>query len=488
MAVNSTHPTYAEFINDWKLMRDTFRGERVVKEKGTVYLPATQGMDEDGMAVNQPGWKAYQKYLQRAVFPDIVNDAVEAMLGVMHSKPPTIELPDRLEPMRENATVNNESLNVLLRRINEEQLVSGRLGLLADVMDGAGPDAKPYISIYTPEAILNWDDGERDDPLKQTLNLVVVNESEFVRMNSDFEWEHEEKYRIMVLGDPFTNDAEGVYSVGVFDDSTTTFSLDGDNVVQPSIGGNTLDEIPFVFINSKDVVADPDDPPLLGLARLALAIYRGEADYRQSLFMQGQDTLVVVGGDEKKKYRIGASATLHIPVGADAKYIGVTSDGLAEQREALENDGSKAAQKGGQLLDTVSREAESGEALKIRVAARTATLNQIALTGAFALQQLLQILARWVGANPEEVVVTPNLDFAADEMSGRTLLEYQSAKNMGAPISQESIHRLMQQKDVTAFTFEEEMELIDEEVPIVGGTEEGGDEEDDNQGNQGDDT
>ena len=90
--------------------------------------------------------------------------------------------------------------------------------------------------------------------------------------------------------------------------------------------------IPFVFINSKDLSTIPDKPPLDSLARLALAIYRAEADYRQNLFMQGQDTLVRIGStfeqdDENKAVRMGAGARLDMPVNGDAMYIGVSGKG-----------------------------------------------------------------------------------------------------------------------------------------------------------------
>lgn len=467
MAIDSKHPLYSEFLDDWCTMRDTYRGERIIKQKGQTYLPATSGQIADGMATGQKGLTSYNAYKLRASFPEVVSDAIEAMLGVMHMKPPTIELPTKLETMLETATLNGESLEMLLRRINEQQLITGRLGLLLDVPSEAAVGVMPYIALYTAENIINWDDGSRDELVLQKMNFVALDETEFER-GSQFEWEEQKKYRILILGDPDTNEPAGIYSVGVFRDSNTTFTKT--NMITPSIGGVTLEEIPFVFVNSKDIITTPDDPPLIGLAKLALTIYRGEADYRQSLFMQGQDTLVVTGSTSDDEIRMGANAVIKLPIGAEAKFIGVDSQGLAEQREALENDNSRAAQKGGQLLDSVSRERESGDALKVRVAARTSTLNQIALTGAFGLEQILKIAAKWVGANPEEVSVTPNLDFISERMTGKELLDMQAAKNMGAPISARTIHRNMELRDLTDMDFEEELAEIDSEEPRVEGT------------------
>lgn len=465
-SVTTKNPLWHEFITEWEKMRQTYRGERIVKEAGTRYLPPTSGMVADGMQVAEsPGFKAYQSYRARAAFPDSVTAAVDGMLGVMHRKPPIIELPAVMEPMREMATIKHESLEMLLRRINEAQLIFGRCGLLADFPDQqVSADSLPYIALYQAERITNWDEGDRDLNVIDSLNLVVLDESEFERVRG-FEWELKQKFRVLILGDQLVNENPGegaVYSAGVFHEDTTLQWNEAD-MVTPMVRGQTLDEIPFVFINTRDIVPTPDDPPLLGLANAVLTIYRGEADYRQALFMQGQDTLVITGGDPESSARVGANSQLHVPQGGDAKYIGVDSKGLPEMRMALENDYARAAEQGGQLMDSVSRARESGDALKIRVAARTANLNQLALTGAFGLEQSLRQIAKWIGANPEEVIVIPNLDFVADTMPGKELVDYTAAKNAGAPYSDKSLHKLMQDRGLTEMDYDEEIAELENE-------------------------
>lgn len=478
MALDSAHPLFSTFLTDWKLCRHSYRGERVVKERGLEYLPATSGMNADGMhPTTAPGYLAYEAYKTRAVFHDFLTQAVRNLIGLMWSKPPTIELPAAMEGMRGNATNRNETLMQLLRNINEQQLITGRLGLLLDVTTDTTD--LPYIAMYNAEAIINWDDGSRSQVDKDSLNLVVLDESEYVR-NSNFEWELKEKHRVMIIGETAANESSGKYSVGVFDEKTSNYTEE--NMTVPSIRGTTLDQIPFTFINSKDIVATPDDPPLLGLARLGMTIYRGEADYRQSLFLQGQDTLVVIGGSDDENHRTGAGAALNLPAGGDAKYIGVDSTGLSEQRSALENDKMTASNKSGELTDTRSKDKESGDALRTRSSAQTATLNSIALSGAEGLQQILRIAALWMGADPEEVIVTPNLDFVNEEMAGRSLVELVTAKTLGAPISNETIHMNMQNKSLTDKTYEEELSAIDTEEPLgLVGTDAGGDDTNENE-------
>ncbi len=475
MALSTKHPLYGQFAPDWRVMNDTFQGERQVKMKGSEYLPATSGMLADGFpAATSTGFKAYDAYRTRAIFPPYVQEAVRTLVGIMHHKPPTIELPAALVPMREKATVQGESLEMLLRRINENQLSPGRYGMLLDLP--STPilgQVLPYIATYQATSMINWDNGRRDDPVVQSLNLVVLDETEDERQ-MDFEWKRKEKYRVLVLGDPEDNEGvgQGVYQAGVFRETNT---FDPSQLTTPTLRGTTLDEIPFVFVNALDIVPTPDEPPLLNLARLCLAIYRGEADYRQSLFMQGQDTLVTIGDRVQEgknsvadnSYRTGANASINLPLESDAKFIGVDSTGLSEQREALQNDRKEAAQMTGQLLDNRSRGIEAADALEMRVSARTATLNGVAQTGAFALQKLLRQAAVWIGADPEQVVVQENKEFANKEFEGKSLMELMQAKLLGAPISIETIHAIAQDRGLTEFELEEELALIEAEPPLA---------------------
>lgn len=461
--VETFHPLYAKRLNDWELMEDSYAGERTVKEKSYKYLPATPGQILDGLESNQDGRKNYLAYRKRARFPGFISEAVEALLGVMHHKPATIELPAKMEPLLEKATIKGESLQMLLRRINEHQLTAGRLGLLVDIEDNAPVTTLPYIAVYKAKDIINWDDTQKDIQVRQKLNLIVLNESRYERHM--LEWRYKRRYRALTLGDLVPEEGTEVYQMAILHEESN-LNLTQADLITPSIGGNTLDEIPFVIINSRDIVSEPDDPPLLDLANLAMVVYRGEADYRQALFMQGQDTLVIIGGSDEE-IRAGAGAHINVQQGGDAKYIGTDSKGLKEMRESLQNDKKEAESKGGKLLDTRQGTAESGEALKIRVGARTASLNQIALAGAEGLQTVLRSMATWLQLNPEEVVVTPNLDFTDAGVEGRTLVDWMTAKSLGLPLSLQSIHRKLQEKDFTEMEFEEEMDVIAEEGPLM---------------------
>lgn len=452
MSVKNTHPDYDLLLPDMDLVRDFYRGERIVKNLNTRYLTPNSSHYIDGMGSTQKGWQDFTKYLEGARFPDLVRQAVESATGIMDAENAVIEVPVRMQPLLEKITRGGDDIYSLLRKIRYEQLITGRLGLLMDVDEVTN---LPYISLYKGESIRNWDEGVNDTRSVANYRVIVLDEPS-VSINSQLEWETEESYRVVAL-------QEGKYVTGVFREN---FS---DAFMEPVLlMGKSLDEIPFIFINTKDNLATPDLPPLLGLANKVQAIYRSEAHYRFHLYMQSQDTLVRIGfiGDKENPVRTGAGSIIDVDPGGDVKYVGVNSQGLPEERVALENDYRQAEEMAMKILDKQS--AESNEALMTRRSSQTASMTQIAKTAAFGVEQILRIMAEWMQLNPEEVTVTAFTDFTEVSITGRDVIDLRTAKQMGAAISNETIHNLMREGGITDKTYEDELIAIAKEDDTLG--------------------
>lgn len=476
MNLQSYHPQHRLAVLGWKLMRDTWLGEDYVKQAGTDYLAPTGAMERDGMQQGQPGQINYVAYVQRSVFHEFVSTAVQAMVGIMHGKDPVVELPPKLEPLINSATAHGEPLKALLRRINMEQLITGRLGLMLDLPEQAGPDALPYLATYTAESIINWDTRTGADG-RRSFDFITLDERGPRRQPGSLEWKVVPQHRFLTTGEFLS--ANGIVPPGI-DVGPNDFvqvvcrdrtELLGGKFIVPEIAGKRIERIPFVTIGALDLDPTPDKPPLMPLARKAISLYRLEADYRYQLYMQAQDTLVIIGQPrtDDAAPTVGANAILFLDQGADAKFVGVNSAGLGEMRQAVENEKREAAELGAQIIDAASAgSASSGEALAIRVAARTATLTSIARAAGDGLTRLLQAAAEWVGADPSKVVVEPNTDFSDEQIDAATLLSLTQAKNQGAPISGRTIHQIMRAGEMTEMTYEEELTEIEEELDPAG--------------------
>ena len=201
-ALDSRHPQYSELKEDWDQMRDTYRGSRIIKQRGIRYLPPTDTMQARGMQSGQLGYQSYQAYKKRAHFPGVTRTAIQSAMGVMHRKPPVIELPGVMAPMLKKATLKRESLAMLLRRINEEQLITGRLGLLLDMPEipSVNGENRLYIAMYATEKVINWHEIKEGAGINAETDMIVLDESEYdLRDVYGFSWQYIHKYRVLAL-------------------------------------------------------------------------------------------------------------------------------------------------------------------------------------------------------------------------------------------------------------------------------------------------
>lgn len=399
------HPSYLKYAQSWQLMRDAFDGEDEVKARKEAYLPMKSGTR--AITEHQKRVASYEAYRDRAEFPELVSPTVRGAVGVMLDVPAQIELSPRLEVLRERATPDGLTLDGLHRRIAMEVMTMGRYGLLP----GVDANGKPHLAGYCAEAIVNWDGG----------NYVVLCETQDVRDPDTNIWSKVEKYRECYVS------VAGTYAAREWvkspkGDWIATEEIEASTPKRAAIG------VPFVFIDTNDLTPEPDDVPLYGLAKIAVRIYRLDADYTFALHMTSEPTPVAIGFDDPKgavkdgkaPTTIGAGKLWLLPVGGDAKYLEFSGPGLEAQKAAINDSLIRARAFGAQLLSD-AKTAESGDAIKLRLGSQTATLKTIAMNTAAGLERALRNLAVWVGDDPEKCVVKPNLDFFDKTLSAQEI-------------------------------------------------------------------
>lgn len=405
--ITARHPSYDAHLQSWTLMRDAFEGEDDIKAKGEMYLPSKTGIE----AITDAGLRGrvYEAYKLRAEFPELVALVVRGAVGTMLDKPAAIDLPPELEPLRESATKDGLTLEALHRRIATEIMLIGRYGILP----GVDPSGKPYLAGYVAESIISWDQDENS-----SVDFVVLDESGLARDRETNKWVKVEKYRELFV-------ENGRYGSRVWDKNGDGFQS-GEVIEAKDPKQKPLGFLPMVFAGTSDLTPDPDDVPLYGLAKIAVRIYRMDADLTTSLHMTSEPTPMVTGYENPAKAiedgwipkGIGASTMWVLPEGGDGKFLEFTGAGIEKQVEVIQKNYDRAVMFGAQLLADQGRAQESGEAKRVRMDSQHSTLKGVAMTSSSALEKALKNLAIWMGADPNEVQVTPNLDFFDQSLSG----------------------------------------------------------------------
>jgi len=443
MSVESTHPDYDANRDDWQMMRDAMAGERAIKERAEVYLDCPEGFKQ----MAEPR-RAYAAYLKRAEFPEFLAPTVRGMSGIICRVEAAIKLPKKLAGMTEKATRDGDAIETLHRRIVRELLTTGRYSLLTDMPSDAKPDDLPYLVGVNAEHLINWS-ADRD--------FYVIDECKLERQG--YTWVDVDRHRVLEL-------VNGRYEATVH--SGGADAGDPDSTVPQMVGGKTFDEIPLVVMGAVDVGVDVGEIPLKGVARAAIAAYRLDADYRYQLYMSGQETLFVTGvSAAERPSLLGAGVIVSLPLEATATYVGPRGSGIAAHRTAIADEADNAARAGARLFsDRPKSGVESGDALKLRFAGETATLTSISQSAAQGLERALKWAAQFVGADPDEVVVTPNLSFVDATLSASDALALVQVWQTGA-ISKQTLYDNLQRGEIASSerTLEEEEALIEDEMP-----------------------
>jgi hypothetical protein len=392
MTVKTLHPSLtAERRLEWQIMRDAMDGETQIKARGQEYLPMPGGFK----AQPDGGTAMYGAYKRRARFPEILAPSVAAMIGIIHGREIKIEMPDAMQFLWESADGQGLPLEAFHRRITREMLVIGGYAILADApVDGGDP----YLIGYSRDAVINWD-----------TDWFVLDETGIHR--EGFIWAQIERYRQLGL-------TGRAYEQMLYEGET----LEGEEIIVRGRGGQVLPRIPFAIGNARDLSPRIEAPPLIGVARAALAMYQLSADYRHQLFMSGQETLVALNGPAPKA--VGAGV-VHQMNGdgvnpPDLKYVSPTCSGIEAHARAMEAERHAAVMAGARLMEQTTGQ-ESGEARRLRFASETATLTSIAQSSSALLERSLRNVAMIMGLPEDGITVEAPTDLLDRTMTPQEL-------------------------------------------------------------------
>ena len=375
--VSTLHPAMSGIRRaEWQLMRDCMDGEGAVKARGAEYLACPSGFktQSDG------GVAAYEAYKARAQFPEMLAPSIAAMIGIIHGREIIPELPNGLAYLYEDADGEGLPLEAFHRRITRELLVIGGYAVLTDAPEGGGD---PYLSGFSRDRLINWD-----------TDFFVLDETRPAR--DGFVWKQIEQYRVLLL-EPY----------GFVPYMYLPEEQAGEEIQVRARGGGLLPRIPFAVGNALDLSPRIEAPPLIGVARAALAMYQLSADYRHQLYMSGQETLVAIDGPVPAA--VGAGV-VHQMMGTptnkpDLKYVSPTCSGIEAHERAMQMQREAAVMSGARLFENAVAQ-ESGEAKKLRYASETATLISVAQSSCLLLERALKNAAMIAGL-PEDDVVVP---------------------------------------------------------------------------------
>lgn len=406
------HPELLYWIDDYKRVRDAIAGEKEIKAEGQLYLPMFDGMEAD----------EYQSYLTRATYYNFTEKTLQAMTGsVLRRNPVFKNLPERLEPGLERVTNDNQSFLAFAEFTLTEMIALGRFGILVDMPAVATQVPQPYLTGYTAENILDWE--EDVDRLTGRTVLTKVVLRELFRGSDKFgNQKYFPRYRVLRL-------AGGVYTQEVFEKADGDPTLTADNskgVVTPKIKGKPLNFIPFFLAGVAGSVPRIKSPPLLAIANLNISHYQSYAHLEQGLFYTGFPIYNVEddgAGADVPEFELGANRVWITRKGCSARIMEFNGHGLKFLENILDIKEQQASALGGRMMGVRAvASSESNNAEKIKERNEQAVLLKITSRLDEAFTFALRLWALMSGASQEEankIKVEFNKDFLFDGIGAR---------------------------------------------------------------------
>lgn len=460
--VGTIHSDYIRRQVQWARIRDALEGSDEIKENGEAYLPRPDGMTQ----------AAYDAYKARAHFYSVAERTLRGMSGMVFRHAAKFELPSRLEPLREAATTDGHSLEVMAENVVNEVLSIGRYGILVDYPTGnTSATSIPYLATYTGENITDWkvqlidglrtltrlvlrddfdaDDEDVNDSAEQRLELVI---------NEDGNYE----VRRWIAAGANKSTSKDQKSVFVMTDATV-----------PTVGGKPLKRIPFVFINPYDLRPEIEKPPMLDLVDVNVALYRNSADYEHALFLTSQPTPWVSGSitEENKPTQIGSGAFWILPEGAQAGMLEFAGPGIQAMERAMEAKKDELASLGARMINEGRNRNEASDTARMRGKGELSLLTNVVNMAEAGIERALRIAAEWVTGRPDDVEVKLNRDWVETKMDSGSLTALVKAWQAGA-MSHQTLYENLQTGEIAPMdrSFEEEKDLIEEEGGDLGNT------------------
>ena len=465
--VSTLHPLYEANIFTWRQVRDCVEGEAQIKRRDEVYLPMPSAMldynapspsigsSSSGSIENKdkninkalnPNYHTnapYMAYKTRAHFPDITGFTLRGLIGIATRKDATIKVSSKLDYLE--GTLEESYTEIL-----NENLQTGRVPVLVDINNNL-----ITLNINTAESLINWKEDDNGNLILAVFEEFAEDESVYESNTTDY------NYRVLTIED-------GKYTVTVYNGEGVVVTP----AVVPTYFGKPLTEIPLVIIGSTNLTQDPDIVPLGSISSVALQIYMKSADLSQAEFLTCNPTLIFTGvtADNVPK-AIGSVIGVALPDSdMKAEYTKTDTAGLNHVMDHIERLFEQAAAYGSNLLGVgkSSGGVESGEALRLKQTANSATLQSVVTTTSNGLQECLRIIGDWTGTGEEALEFEAVKELVDLMLSAQEVTSLVNAWMAGA-ISKESLGDVLRRMGlfIDNRTTEEELQAILEATPDV---------------------
>jgi len=389
----TTSLAYQQMQAKWNKVQTVLDGTDAMRQAGTAYLPQHEGESD----------KAYKERLQRATLLNMTRITLETLVGMPFGEPILFtEVPGQVESLLDNVDLVGSDVHVFCREWFSDGVAKAYSHVFVDyprtsstredgaprtLADDAAEGVRPYWIHIRPEELLFADADMVDG--REVLREVRI--LECVTERDGFAEVPVQQIK-QVVADP------AGCQVTLWRPDPEQRKKDKIDWIKVDEYTMTMPAIPLVTFYAHRTGFQLGVPPLGDLADMNIAHWQSTSDQRSVLTTARFPILALSGGvDKSKKLTVGPNQWLWSP-DPNGKFYYVEHSGAAIEagRNDLQDLEGQMAEYGAQFMKkrpgnptATARALDSAEA--------TSPLQDMARRFGFALNQVLDLTAKWQG-------------------------------------------------------------------------------------------
>ena len=409
MAVDSKHPQYEKRVDEWETCRDCYDGIRAIRARGEKYLPRLSRWQSN---------TDYSAFLKRAVYFPAYPRTIEALVGAVMRKPPTVEAPPRVLRDLKDTDGFGTTVQQIIGQVVRELLIGSRMEIAQDVTGTApGEVTRCLWSLYHPEDLLMWLFAVQGG--RPRLTRAVLLHEDFVQDEATGEVNERRIYRVL------TRDGDGRTILRRFAPATDGKLQEIGNA-QPLLtpAGQSLSRLPVHIADLPTTARVPFTPPkpvLVDMADMSLSHYRTSAALEHGANYVALPTPYVATDSEAPRpdepLRVGGGTVWWLPKGSRADYMEVSGQAFNALETMMGRKARQIMATGARTVAEPVRHAETALAAQIKDNQDHTLMSMVCDTAEHAVEQAINLHMEWLGYPGDAAKVSINRDWVNSRLS-----------------------------------------------------------------------
>lgn len=459
--ISTPNLDYNDMVEAWDINDALMGGTLEMRRQGEVYLPKWPKEDAEG----------YKDRLKVATLHPAYEESIKQNIGRVFAEP-TVLSEDSPEPIRkltEDIDMEGDRLDVWAQQFFSIAFQYGLAHALVDYprtdpeavktrADEQAAGGRPYVTMLNPRQVIGWKD--KVEGGKVILTDLRVRET-IVVDGDDYGQTKVEQIRHIMPG------KVEIWRKNTGSNGESAWSLHEE-------WNTSRNDIPLITLYTKRIGFMRGSPPLLNLALLNIKHWQSQSEQDNILHVARVPLLVVYGLDDGESLTVGASSATKFSDRSKQglEYVEHTGAAIGAGEKSLDKLENQMRQAGAKILRSENTSTKSVDQTNEERMQENSPLYTMASSLEDALDNILQIMAEWIGeATGGKVDVRTELDVSAQTYDATGALAVQSLRQGGDIRQVDAVRALQAMKFIDPDAKPEEVidELKNQDPTLTGG-------------------